>query len=149
VRGVGSSNLPVPTIKINHLQENPACIVSPRLEADAISASSLFPGRRISWLALGRTRESEHPRLDYEDSRDILVTELSCLSHERMKPKSVRAIGESWFSNRTLPWVILGVFTIFWVSFFAFMPPQLVSCPGSALNKCCRVLYQGTTLVVP
>src|SRR5580698_6701212 len=29
VRGVGSSNLPVPTIKINHLQENPACIVSP------------------------------------------------------------------------------------------------------------------------
>jgi hypothetical protein len=26
VRGVGSSNLPVPTIKINHLQDYPACI---------------------------------------------------------------------------------------------------------------------------
>jgi hypothetical protein len=38
VRGVGSSNLPVPTIKINHLQENPACIASPQSGADAISA---------------------------------------------------------------------------------------------------------------
>jgi hypothetical protein len=26
VRGVGSSNLPVPTIKINDLQDDPACI---------------------------------------------------------------------------------------------------------------------------
>src|ERR1700727_2201820 len=26
VRGVGSSNLPVPTIKINHLQDYPTCI---------------------------------------------------------------------------------------------------------------------------
>ena len=57
-------------------------------------------------------------------SRNILVTELSCLSHERMKPKSVRAIGESWFSSRTLPWVILGVSTVFWFSFFALVSPQ-------------------------
>jgi hypothetical protein len=46
------------------------------------------------------------------------------LSHDRMKPKSVRAIGESWFSNRTLPWAILGVFTVFWFSFFALVSPQ-------------------------
>ncbi len=56
--------------------------------------------------------------------RNILVTELSCLSHERMKPKSVRAIGESWFSSRTLPWVILCVSTSFWFSFFALVSPQ-------------------------
>jgi hypothetical protein len=35
-----------------------------------------------------------------------------------------RAIGESWFSKRTLPWVILGVFSLFWFGFFALMPPQ-------------------------
>jgi hypothetical protein len=35
-----------------------------------------------------------------------------------------RAIGESWFSKRTLPWVILGVFTVFWFGFFALMSPQ-------------------------
>jgi hypothetical protein len=33
VRGVGSSNLPVPTIKINHLQDYPACI---RLVASSV-----------------------------------------------------------------------------------------------------------------
>jgi hypothetical protein len=31
VRGVGSSNLPVPTIEINHLQDYPACIPWPSL----------------------------------------------------------------------------------------------------------------------
>ena len=41
-----------------------------------------------------------------------------------MKPKSVRAIGESWFSSRTLPWVILGVSTVCWFSFFALLSPQ-------------------------
>jgi hypothetical protein len=46
------------------------------------------------------------------------------LSHERMKPKIVRVIGESWFSSRTLPWVILGVSTVCWFSFFALVSPQ-------------------------
>jgi hypothetical protein len=35
-----------------------------------------------------------------------------------------RAIGESWFSKRTLPWVILGLFTVFWFGFFALVSPQ-------------------------
>jgi hypothetical protein len=39
VRGVGSSNLPVPTIKIIHLQDYPACIVSPLQEGRWDSAS--------------------------------------------------------------------------------------------------------------
>ena len=46
------------------------------------------------------------------------------MSHERMKPKSVRTIGEWWFRKRTLPWVILGIFTVFWFSFFALVSPQ-------------------------
>jgi hypothetical protein len=47
------------------------------------------------------------------------------LSHERMKTKSVRSTGGWWFSKRSLPWIILGIFTLFWVSFFALMSPQL------------------------
>jgi hypothetical protein len=74
--------------------------------------------------SLTNSGELNHQRLDYENSRNILVTELSCLSHERMKPESVRAIGEPWFGNCTLPWVILGVFTVFWFSFFALVSPQ-------------------------
>jgi hypothetical protein len=46
------------------------------------------------------------------------------LSHERMKSKSVRSIGGSWFSKHSLPWIILGIFSLFWVSFFALMAPQ-------------------------
>jgi hypothetical protein len=46
------------------------------------------------------------------------------LSHERMKTKSVRSTGGSWFSRRSLPWIILGTFTLLWVSFFAVMSPQ-------------------------
>src|SRR3984885_4286526 len=41
-----------------------------------------------------------------------------------MKSKSVRSTGGSWFSKRSLPWIILGIFTLFWVSFFALMSPQ-------------------------
>jgi hypothetical protein len=46
------------------------------------------------------------------------------LSQERVKPKSVRAIGESWFHKDSVPWLILAVVTVLWVSFFALMPPQ-------------------------
>jgi hypothetical protein len=46
------------------------------------------------------------------------------LSHERMKTKSVRSTGGWWFSKRSLPWIILGISTLFWVSFFAVMSPQ-------------------------
>ena len=46
------------------------------------------------------------------------------MSHERMKPKSVRTIGEWWFRKGNVPWLILGIFTVFWVSFFALVSPQ-------------------------
>ena len=46
------------------------------------------------------------------------------MSHERMKTKSVRSTGGWWFRNRTVPWLILGILTVFWVGFFALVSPQ-------------------------
>jgi hypothetical protein len=41
-----------------------------------------------------------------------------------MKTKSVRSTGGWWFSSSTVPWVILGIFTVLWFGFFALMSPQ-------------------------
>jgi hypothetical protein len=49
---------------------------------------------------------------------------LSRLFPEPKKPKSILATGESWSYTNTVPWLILGIFVVFWVSFFAFTSPQ-------------------------
>src|ERR1700733_3007000 len=48
VRGVGSSNLPVPTIKINHLQDYPTCIRLPKIRKDGYPRSPLPSFSRVS-----------------------------------------------------------------------------------------------------
>jgi hypothetical protein len=56
VRGVGSSNLPVPTIKINHLQDYPACIRLAVVGSEQSRRAEAPIGRsRLNRLVAGET----------------------------------------------------------------------------------------------